>query len=213
MRSTAVQKYLTLQLVVIILSCMEVKAGDTIYIVQEFWHTGIVFRIRSVPPETFPEIRNYSRSEYIDISWGDERYYQIPGHSVLLAARAVLFPTPAVIKLMDFSRPVEKFYGKATVMQIIMDSTRFSALCRFISESFVRDEQQDIIPSTVYGKSDRFFMAKRKYHLFRTCNTWVALALKRSGFDVSTFLVLNAAQMFNRIEKIPRSEYLQKNGN
>jgi uncharacterized protein (TIGR02117 family) len=180
-------------------------AGDTVHIVQQAWHTGIILKTSDVSRNDFPLIENYQHANYIDVSWGDEKYYQIAGRNILLALRAVLFPTRAVIRLVSFNEKISTRYDAERQIQIVLDSTEFSNLCRFVSQSFIRDVKGDIVPSTVYRQSKVFFLARRKYHLFRTCNTWVALAFKNAGFDVSSFLVITAGQLFNRLEKIPNS--------
>jgi len=150
------------------------------------------------------------RAKYIDVSWGDEKYYQIAGKNMLLASRAVLFPTKAVIRLVSFDEEIRSRYNSGCHIQIILDSTEFFELCNFIAKSYARDEKGNIIPSTLYRKSNVFFLAKRKYHLFRTCNTWVALAFKKAGFDICTFLLITASQLFNRLREIPGATLLSK---
>jgi len=195
-----ISRYLFINIMLISSLVSNLCAKDTIYIVQEAWHTGIILKTNSVPPAIFPEIKSYDHVSYIDISWGDEKFYQAEGTPVGLAARAILFPTSAVIQLFGLKWPVEAFYPRSE--PIILDSLEFNALCRFISDSFQRDNEGKIIPSSVYGPTDIYFKAQRKYHLFRTCNTWVALALKEAGLDVRSFLVLTAGQLFRQLQRL-----------
>ncbi len=181
--------------------CTIIHASDTIYIVQEAWHTGIVLKTRDVSREIWPEIKNYQEKKYIDVSWGDERYYQKPGINILLAARAVFFPTTAVIRLLGFDSAIEHFYFDYRSIRVIMDSTQFNALCHSIAYSLRRNDQHNVIPSMVYGKSEKFFIAKRKYHVFRTCNTWVLLLLKHAGLSVNPFMAITSGQLFRRLKK------------
>lgn len=195
-----ISRYLCIHILLVSSLVSDLCAKDTIYIVQEGWHTGIILKTSSVSPPIFPEIKRYDHVSYIDIGWGDEKFYQAEGTPVGLAARAILFPTSAVVQLFALKWPVEEFYPRSE--QIVLDSLEFHALCRFISDSFQRDHEGNIIPSTVYGPTDVYFKAHRKYHLFRTCNTWVALALKEAGLDVRSFLVLTAGQMFRQLERL-----------
>ena len=173
-----------------------------VYIVQEAWHTGIILHVNDVPKDVFPEITAYKDSRFIDISWGEEKYYQYPHPGVFMAASAVLWPTPAVIRLSPFPDGPEQVFPRSKIMEIQMEKDHFYNLCEFISTSFQRDADGEIIPSTVYRKSRTFFLAKRKYSVFRTCNTWVALAMKESGYHTSTFLLITAGQLFRRLKKI-----------
>ncbi len=178
-------------------------------IVQEGWHTGIVLKTDEVPSSHFKEIENFSSYKYLDVSWGDEKYYQHPGTNIWLAVKAILAPTPAVIRLYPFHREPGQVFPNSTIIEITMDQKKFRSLCRFISNSFIRDKSGEIITSKIYNADD-FFLAKRKYWLFRTCNTWVALALKGSGFDISSCCLVTANQLFRRLNKLDGIEYIQK---
>ncbi len=190
----------------IYLSC---QASDTIYIVQEAWHTGIVIKTASVSEKIWPEIKNYTHYKYVDISWGDEKYYQTPGIQILLAARAILFPTNSVLRTMGFNKSLQKLYARPNIMQLVLDRVEMRRLCRFVNLSFRRNEKAQIIQSTV-GNTGHFFLAKRKYHLFRTCNTWVLLALKKAGMNVNSFMGLTAGQLFRRLEKLENARYISR---
>ncbi len=185
------------------------SAKDTVYVAQEAWHTGIVLKTSEISPDICPGIGKYKKYSYIDISWGDELYYQAIDPGIGLALRAVLFPTTAVIKYTGIRSSVKYYYKHANLMQIVLDSIQFNALCTYISTSFQRDSLNSIIPSTAYGKAANFYLAKRKYHLFRTCNTWVVAAFKNAGLKVNTFFVLTAGQLFRRLEKLRQAVFIQ----
>jgi uncharacterized protein (TIGR02117 family) len=176
--------------------------NDTIYIVQTAWHTGILLKTASVSSEIFPEIKNYSQTTYIDVGWGDEKFYQAEGIPVGLAARAVLIPTSSVVRIVGYRHSIDELYSDGRKEAIIMDSEEFSALCSFISGNLKRDTEGRIISSRVKGTSKIFFESTKKYHLFRTCNTWVALALKESGLEISSCCIITARQLFRRIKKL-----------
>jgi len=191
-------------LIVILVVCSNhtiVLPNDTVYIVQAGWHTGILLNTSSVPAVIFPEIENYRYASYIDIGWGDEKFYQAEGIPIGLALRAVIFPTSSVIRIVGYRSPIEKLYVNGRKEAIILDSTGFSDLLNFISGNFKRDSIDRIIPSKVYGTSNIFFESTNKYHLFRTCNTWVASALKESGVEIRSCCILTARQLFRKIKK------------
>jgi uncharacterized protein (TIGR02117 family) len=188
----------------------ETERTFTVHVVQERWHTGIVFQTRDIPTGIFPEINKYRHQKYLDVSWGDEHYYQDPEPGIATNARAVLWPTPSVILLLGFSNDIYSFYQQATIMKIKMDQAEFLELCRFISNSFVRDSSGTIVPSAYMGISNRFFLAHRHYSIFRTCNTWVALALKASGYQISTFFLITKNQLFRRMKKLQNTAFVRK---
>jgi uncharacterized protein (TIGR02117 family) len=192
----------------------EEAADDEIYevfVVQQRWHTGIIFRTRDVDPDIWPEIKRYTDRNYVDVGWGDERFYQAMGDPVGLALRSMLFPTRSVLLVYPFNLPLHRTYGRdARIIRIPLNSEQFRALTRFVSDRFMRDEAGNIRPSTIHGVSDLFFLAHGKYHVFNTCNTWVARGFQAAGFRIRRRCVLNANQVFKQMERIPGSEYLRE---
>jgi len=175
-----------------------------VWVIQEYWHTGLVFRVEDIDTMHWPAIRNFKYRDFIDIGWGDEKFYQSPGNPVFLAARAILWPTPSVLQVYQFSIPVRAAYGsRSRIMRIPLNGKQFEALTGFVSESFVYDKSGNPVASRAYGESENFFLAQGKYHLFRTCNTWVAIAFKYAGFDTRHLCVLNANQLFRQLSRIP----------
>lgn len=173
-----------------------------ILIVQQAWHTGIIIAVEDIPESIWPEKERYSQHKKIDVSWGDEKFYQANGRPIGLAIRAILWPTQSVIRVFPFNNPVQSAYGEdARIKSLFLSENEFHALCHFISESFIRNKNGNIRLSTVNTNNRYYFLAKRKYHLFRTCNTWVALALKKSGLNTRSCCILNANQLFRQLKK------------
>ncbi len=182
-----------------------------VWIVQEAWHTGIVFAIADVDPDHWPEIKNYKDRNFIDVGWGDEKFYQAHGNPVFLAARAILWPTQSVMQIFAFNTPISSAYGRESrILRVPLTNEQLEALAGFVSDSYILDESGNAVTSTAYGETDHYFMATRNYHLFRTCNTWVAIAFKQAGFNVRTFFVLNANQLYRQLSRIPGAEFLRE---
>ncbi|PRZ00997.1 uncharacterized protein (TIGR02117 family) [Marinilabilia salmonicolor] len=173
----------------------------TVYVVQQAWHTGIVLPFNKINPEIWPEVSTFEDKQYVDVSWGDEKFYQASGSPVLLAARAMLWPTQSVMRIHPFSISISSAYtSEARFLELELNKQQFDRLTFFFSSSLIRDESSAPVASEMYGKSRYFFLSKRKYHLFRTCNTWVALAFKQAGLGNRSCCVLNANQLFRRIK-------------
>ena len=182
----------------------------TVYIAQQFWHTGIIFSIEEVDPDIWPEIEMYQDRNNIDVGWGDEKFYQAEGNPFFLAARAMLWPTQSVMQIYAFNLPVESAYrGESRILRVPMSEEQFERLTRYVAESYIHDDEGNPITSTAYGETDHYFMSTRKYHLFRTCNTWVARAFKEAGFDVRSFMILNANQLYRQLSRIPGAEFVE----
>ena len=176
-----------------------------VYIVQAGWHTGIVLETADIPLNIFKEAQPYTHHKYLDVSWGEEKYYQIPEPGIFVSASTILWPTRAVVSMTPYSREIERYYRQPNIIEISVTRDTYFALCKFLSNAFQKNEAGNVIPSTFFRDSSGFFLAKRKYSVFRTCNTWVALALKESGLDMSPFLLLTSKQLFRRLKKLEQS--------
>lgn len=181
-----------------------------VYVVQSAWHTGIILKTENIDSEIWPEVIQYQNFSLIDIGWGDEKFYQNTGSPFFLAARAILWPTPSIIELYAFnSLPAVINNEKARILKIPVTEDQLRALCVFISNSFLRNQLGEVQLSRLYETNTRFFLATQKYHLFKTCNTWIAIAFKKSGFQIRSNFVLNANQLFRQLKKIPDSEFIK----
>jgi uncharacterized protein (TIGR02117 family) len=186
----------------------EVNTSYEVFVIQNFWHTGIVFHPKDVDPDIWPEIQRYQRFNFVDTGWGDEKFYQAEGNPFFLGARAMLWPTSSVLQVVAFNTRLRAAYGiNSRILRIPVDREQLDDLSRFVAESYLRDKNGFPITSTAYGETNIFFLATRKYHLFRTCNTWVAKAFRQAGFDVRSFGVLNANQLYRQLTGIPGAEF------
>jgi uncharacterized protein (TIGR02117 family) len=178
------------------------------FVLQAGWHTGIVLRPTDISAGDWPEVVNYLRHTYVDIGWGDERFYQAEGNPPSLAARAALIPTASVIHIVPFSiHPLNLYSGETFLKRIEATPEQFSALCRIISDSFQRDTTGYPIESRINESSRNFFKAKGKYHIFNTCNTWVVRCLKEAGFEVNPTGVIRQQHLIKALEKVPGGEW------
>jgi len=182
-----------------------------IFVVQEDWHTGIIFKTNDVDSTIWPEIVHYQNKKFVDVGWGDEKFYQVPGYPVFVAARAVLFPTQSVLRIFPYNTPIlSAYFENSRILKFNITRQELDSLSKFIAESYKRDENGNAHISELYDNNDYYFLANRKYHLFRTCNTWVALVFKESGFDVRSFFVLYGKQLLRQLRDIPGSEFLRE---
>lgn len=183
------------------------------FVLTAGWHTGIVVRTKDVSPAEWPEVVNYLHHTYLDIGWGDERFYQAEGSPTALAARAALIPTTSVIQIVPFSvHPLSLYTGENYLKRVEATPQQFSALCRIISESFERDESRNLIVSRLNESSRNFFKAKGKYHIFNTCNTWVVRCLRDAGFDVNPNGVITRQHLIKVLKKLPGSAWEKEIG-
>ena len=173
-------------------AAMECEAPRIFYVVSHGWHTGLVVD-RSDLIERVPELKNdFGFVKYLEIGWGDQRFYQAPTVKFGLALRAVLFPTSTVLHIVEVPVSPRRYFSGSEVVEVSVPSTGYEKLLAFIAGSFSRTFSNGVIKlgRGHYGKS-RFYRAEGSFHAFNTCNTWVAKAINATGYPISaaTFTV------------------------
>jgi uncharacterized protein (TIGR02117 family) len=172
----------------------------TVYILNQGWHTGIIIKVSDVNENDFPEIKKFKNNEYLDIGWGDEEYYRIPGIDLKLAFRALFSPTSSALKIKTFNIPVDMYYKTFKYcIACYLTENEFNELCRYISNSFYKPNGK---PVMLENRSDivYFYKAMGDYHLFNTCNTWVADALHFSGIPLESSFVISSSDLFAAVK-------------
>jgi hypothetical protein len=96
---------------------------------------------------------------------------------------------------------IEYFNISEIVVELKINREQLKILLEYISETVWRDsEGNNKILSTKYLNRIYFFRANGDYHLYNTCNTWLARGLKKAGFDIEDNIVLTE-QLFYEAAK------------
>jgi uncharacterized protein (TIGR02117 family) len=184
----------------------------TFYLIKQRWHTAIVFHTKDVSAiggsasggdtTILPEIKYFKGAEHIDIGWGDEAFYQNPDFDWELAYQALFYPTPSTLRVEGiFISLLGYFNISEIVVELKINNEQLTILLNYIAETVWRDtEGHNKILSTQYLNRVYFFKANGEYHLFNTCNTWIAIGLKKTGFDIEDDIILTE-QLFNEAAK------------
>ncbi len=162
---------------------LEDDSLHTIYLIKQRWHTAIVFHTEDIDTTILPEVKYLSGAELIDFGWGDEAFYQYPDFDWDLAYQALFYPTPSTLRMEGiFISMIEYFNLSEIVVELKINNEQLNILLIYISETIWRDNTgKDKILSTQYLNRVYFFKANGEYHLFNTCNTWLARGLKKAG--------------------------------
>ncbi|MFN2354328.1 MAG: DUF2459 domain-containing protein [Desulfopila sp.] len=168
----------------------------TIYLVAHDWHAGIVVRKVDIPDSVWPQHHDFPVAEYLKVGWGDADFYQAREINSLLAMKAVLLPTAAVVHVVGFSGAVTVNFPFSDIMEITVSIPGFERLCRYIEHAYAEDEYGRSVPlgPGLYGNS-RFYASSQNYHLCRTCNVWSAGALKEAGLPVSSWFTFTVDEL------------------
>ncbi|MBL4901474.1 MAG: TIGR02117 family protein [Desulfocapsa sp.] len=171
-----------------------------IYVVSHGWHTGIVVpagKIQSNLPQLW---KRFGKTPYIEFGWGDKVFYQAEETTIFLTLRALFWPTESVIHAVAIAEKVDLLFPGSQVEKLCLSSSGYSSLIRFITNSFYKNEQSDIIQlqSGIYGNS-QFYQGEGCFYLMNTCNNWTAKALKSAGMDMSPAFKLTSASVMDYI--------------
>jgi uncharacterized protein (TIGR02117 family) len=185
----------------------------TIYLIKQRWHTAIVFHTEDISAiggsasggDTLilPEVKYLTSAELIDFGWGDEAFYQHPDFDLDLAHQALFYPTPSTLRMEGiFISMIEYFNLSEIVVELKINNEQLKILLHYIADTITKnDDGNNKILSTQYLNRVYFFKANGEYHLFNTCNTWLARGLKQTGLDIDEDIILTE-QLFNEAAKV-----------
>jgi uncharacterized protein (TIGR02117 family) len=177
----------------------------TIYLIKQRWHTAVVFHTEDVDTIIFPEIKYFQKAELVDIGWGDEAFYQHPDFDWDLAYQALFQSTPSTLRVEGIFISKQQYFDiSEIVVELKINNEQLKVLQKYISDTIWRDELGKYqILGTQYLNRIYFFKANGYYHLFNTCNTWLARGLKQSGLEIKDDIILTE-QLFNEAAKVGR---------
>lgn len=176
---------------------------ETIYLIKQRWHTALVFKPYQIDTTLIPEAKNFSEYEFIDFGWGDAEFYQIPGFDSGLAFKALFYATPSTIRIEGIALTKEYLINYSEiVIELEVNQSQIKRLNEHIANTIARDEDgnSSLLSDQASGKI-RFYKSDYKYHMFYTCNTWIAEALRNAGFEIE-YNILLAEQLFNEAANV-----------
>lgn len=181
------------------------EKAKRVYIISHGWHSGIAVARQDLSPAMLPEVDDFPHAEYLEFGWGERDYYLAAEPTPWMAIKAAFWPTRSVLRVIGIDRPPDIFYADREIVEIDLSRKGFGRLERFIANSFLRapDAVAPIKLSQQYiGK---FYPARGKFHIFRTCNTWVAEALRTSGYPVTPLYAITAGNLMCQASRFGRA--------
>jgi uncharacterized protein (TIGR02117 family) len=176
------------------------KTVRSVYVVYDAWHSAVVIRTADIPAAVLPEIRDFPSAEYLEFSWGDRDYFPAPDGGLGLVLKAAFWSSGSVLHVVGFRDTVEKTFPSAEIVEIVLSEEGFKGLIQFISDTFSRPHPPaSAEPRPGLFPNGRFYSAEGKFSIFRTCNTWVAEALRAAGLPISPGYVITAGNLGNQV--------------
>jgi uncharacterized protein (TIGR02117 family) len=176
----------------------------SVWVVNHGWHTGVAVRRDDIPEGVWPEHLDFPRSEFIEVGWGNEEFYVAPRGTVWLALKAVVKPTPSVLYLVAFDDLMGRSLRSRDIIELRIAEPGLRRLATFLEEAYARDALGRAIPlgRGQYWKG-RFYRARERYFLLKTCNTWTAEALRTTGAPITPLYALTAGNVMAQVRRLP----------
>jgi uncharacterized protein (TIGR02117 family) len=176
-----------------------------IYVINHGWHTGIAVQRANIPEGVWPEHADFADSEYVEVGWGNREFYTAPKGTLGLALKAVIWPTPGVLHVVGFDGPVPQFFRQREIVEILVSDRGFQRLAAFIGDGYAKDGSGR---TTAVGRgqyaNSRFYVAREKYFLLKTCNTWTARALRSAGLPITSLYAVSAGNVMDQARPLGR---------
>jgi uncharacterized protein (TIGR02117 family) len=176
----------------------------TLYIVRQAWHTGLSWSQTGLPAMGPEQWRN---APYVEIGWGDRRFYYHSDFSIPSVLQAVLMPTPSVMHVVGFAEPPKKYFHYTDVWELELSEQGFQNLFEFVRQTYKMvdrgngvEERSPLPGKSLYGVGN-YYEALPNYGFWRTCNGWTAQALLRAGVPICprrTLLVRDVISQLNK---------------
>lgn len=178
-------------------------AERAVWVVNHGRHAGLVVRRQDLVTARPGLAETLSAGAYVEVGWGDARYYPDPDPGLDLGLRALLWPTASVLHLVVLPEPPARHFRGTEVLSVSLSEAGHRDLLAFIADSFapaVGDGPPRRLGPPLYGQGG-FYPARDHFHLFNTCNTWIARGLEGAGYPVSAGWVVTVDQLLSRLEE------------
>jgi uncharacterized protein (TIGR02117 family) len=150
-------------------------------------HLDLVFPLDLVPASLLEQLPHDKRSQLLAFGWGDKGFYlDTPTWAELrpsVAIRAMLLPSPTAMHVTEHTT-----VGKGW-SQLPLTDQQLSELWAYVQASFRTNDAGKVMElvGKGYTSHDRFYEAHGNYSLFKTCNTWVNIILRRIGVKTAVW--------------------------
>lgn len=177
------------------------KTARTVYVINHgALHTGLAVRRSDIPRGTWPANRDYSGCKYLEVGWGDDDGYRKP-LTTGIAVKALAGSKRTVLLSDGFGTLREKLEKpKFSVLEVDLSADGFARLCQHVEQTYALDEAGQPI-----RLGQGWYRARGTYSAFRTCNTWVAIGLRKAGCPITPAYCLTPGPLLNQVRKFGRT--------
>ena len=178
------------------------EAQRVFYVVSHGWHTGVVVNRQDLVDLVPGLAQSFGDEKYLEIGWGDARFYQSPTGTFQLALQAILWPTSTVLHVVGLPVMPQAYFRGSEIVEVTVPEAGYERLLMYIARGFTRTADNDVIRlgPGLYGKSG-FYRAEGTFHAFNTCNTWVAKAIAESGYPINSTGRVTAEAVMSQLHR------------
>ena len=156
--------------------------GTPIWVFDHGYHAGLILS-RTALVEFGGEmsdiwLAHFPAADWFEFGWGDAGFYfEVPTYEDVtfgIGAKALLWPSDSVMHVATGQGSPVALFSQSDGAEIPVTDTAIRQILLFIEAEVAAKKS---IGPGLYGVS-AFYEARGKYHLFRTCNSWVSQALR-----------------------------------
>ena len=191
-------------MLLIIWAASGVSVASTVYVARRGWHVDVGIEVTELVAPLASAAAGMPGTRYVFFGFGDRHYLLAKKRNapVLLAA---LWPGAGIMLVTGLSSSPQAAFGVDQVISLQLTPEQMRALQAFIWNTL--DTRSGAL--TVYAPGPYpgsvYFAATTKYSALRTCNTWVAQALRISGLPIHSGGVVFAGQVWSRVQHLERT--------
>jgi uncharacterized protein (TIGR02117 family) len=181
-------------------------ATHRVYVVNHGKHSGLALRAADLPAD-WPARADFPDAAFFEVGWGDRDYYMHPDPGVWLALKAALWPTASALHVAALEAAVERHFASLEVIELAVSEAGLRRIAQYVARSHALDAagRPVALGPGQYGRS-RFYASRERFYFPRTCNAWVAGALREAGLPVEPAASITAEQLFAQLRKLARAQ-------
>jgi len=159
-------------------------------------------RRADLPAGAWPVLDAFPDARYLEVGWGETRYYPGESRGVWGAVRAGAWPSSSVRHVVPFGSAVQSSFPKNTIVRVPVSAAELDALTLYVAASFdttADGAARHAAPG--YYPNSQFYASGLPYHVFNNCNHWAAGALEAAGCDTSPRWTLTVGRVIRQAQR------------
>lgn len=171
--------------------------GVAIHVVSNGFHTDIVLPMREEARDWRPLLdaspitAPWREAPFVAFGWGSQAAYTELG-TLLDLSPGLLVRAAAFDASVVHVQPVVAITAVHSVRRLVVSRGGYRALVAHVERSLSRDDAGApvVLAGLTHGSGDAFFRGRDRFWLLRSCNVWVAEALRAAGRPVGLWTPL-----------------------